>query len=180
VNQTLNKRRAGVLLHITSLPGSGITGDLGADAYHFVDFLHNAGMTIWQTLPLGMTHSDGSPYQCLSAHAGDPKLININELTNKGWLNVSENCIIECEGPPQFNKSCLVSKAYSGFLESAVQKDREDYARFCDESAFWLDDFSLFLAIRNEFNQQCWNQWPDGLKEREANVIKEARQRLKL
>jgi len=91
VNNLLNKRRAGVLLHITSLPGSDKQGDFGQDAYNFVNFLHDSGVSVWQTLPLGMTHSDGSPYQCLSAHAGNPLLIDIDGLVKLGWLQLSEN-----------------------------------------------------------------------------------------
>ena len=116
MNNLLNKRRAGVLLHITSLPGTGKSGELGQEAYNFVNFLHDAGVSVWQTLPLGMTHTDGSPYQCLSAHAGNPELIDIDGLVKLGWLQLSEQCE-ECLGKSsEFNKSCLLAKAYQGFL----------------------------------------------------------------
>ncbi len=166
----LNKRRAGVLLHITSLPGTGNQGDLGKDAYYFVDFLHKAGISVWQTLPLGMTHADGSPYQCLSAHAGNPDLININWLVSQGWL--------ENSGNHNANKSERVAQAFKGFLAYASESDKEDFASFCHNKAFWLDDFALFLTLRLEFNQQCWNQWPTYFKERDSKAIKEARSRL--
>jgi 4-alpha-glucanotransferase len=179
VNDILSKRRAGVLLHITSLPGSGQQGDLGQNAYDFVNFLHNAGVTVWQTLPLGMTHPDGSPYQCLSAHAGNPALISIDDLRGKGWLTLADTCD-DCQSTPQFNKSCLITKAFYGFLERANRKDKEAFEQFCQAKDFWLDDFALFIALRVEFNQQCWNQWPEALKEREAKAIKEARRRLKV
>ena len=177
MNEILNKRRAGVLLHITSLPGSGNQGDLGPDAYNFVNFLHDSGVSVWQTLPLGMTHADGSPYQCLSAHAGNPALIDIEDLVKLNWLQLSEHCE-SCQGSIAFNKSCLVEKAYHGFLERAGRRDWDDFSRFCQEKAFWLDDFSLFMVLRNQFNQQCWNQWPDDLKEREPKALKESRHRL--
>lgn len=80
------KRRAGILLHITSLPGPLSQGDLGGEAYRFVDFLATSGMCVWQMLPLGPTHEDGSPYQCLSVHAGNPLLISLDILRDKGWL----------------------------------------------------------------------------------------------
>ncbi|MCX7099305.1 MAG: 4-alpha-glucanotransferase [Methylococcales bacterium] len=177
MNNLLNKRRAGVLLHITSLPGPDKQGNLGQDAYHFVNFLHDSGVSVWQTLPLGMTHADGSPYQCLSAHAGNPALIDIDGLEKLGWLQLAEKCE-ECQGTPAFNKSCLIAKAFKGFLENAQAQDKEDFANFCQQKAFWLEDFALFMALRNLFNQQCWNQWPTPLKERQLAALNEARHRL--
>jgi len=175
----LNKRRAGILLHITSLPGAGQQGDLGQDAYDFVNFLCTTGITVWQTLPLGATHSDGSPYQCLSAHAGNPQLINIDWLGAVGWLDAPKQCD-DCERKAtQFYKNCLIAKAFYGFLDHATLEDKTDFKQFCQNKAFWLDDFALFMALRNEHNQQCWNQWPEPLKQRDANAIKMATLRLK-
>jgi 4-alpha-glucanotransferase len=176
VSDILNKRRAGILLHITSLPGAGGNGDLGQEAYNFINFLHDAGITVWQTLPLGMTHADRSPYQCLSAHAGNPALVSIDRLINMGWLKISEDAQ---ENLAKFNKSSLIAKAFVGFQEHAEQQDKANFAQFCQDKAFWLDDFSLFLALRNDFNQQCWNLWPEHFKERDAKAIEEARQLLK-
>ena len=177
MNDILNKRRAGILLHITSLPGSGSQGDLGKDAYNFVNFLHDSGVTVWQTLPLGMPHANGSPYQCLSAHAGNPTLIDIEGLVKLGWLQLSEHCD-SCQGLSAFNKSCLVEKAYQGFLACAAHHDWDDFTLFCQEKAFWLDDFALFMVLRNEYNQKCWNQWSENLKEREPKALRDARHRL--
>jgi 4-alpha-glucanotransferase len=175
----LNKRRAGILLHITSLPGAGQQGDLGQDAYNFVNFLCTAGITVWQTLPLGATHNDGSPYQCLSAHAGNPELINIDWLGDVGWLPEPEQCENCHKKTEKFYKSCLIAKAFYGFLDRATSEDKTDFKQFCHNKAFWLDDFALFMALRNEHNQQCWNQWPEPLKQRDANAIKMATLRLK-
>lgn len=177
MNDILNKRRAGILLHITSLPGTGQTGDLGRDAYHFVDFLHSTGVTVWQTLPLGVTHADGSPYQCLSAHAGNPNLINIDDLVNRGWLRLSEKCV-DCQGSSKFSNCCLIAKAFEGFQANASATDKNKFAQFCEDKTFWLDDFALFQAIRTEFNQKCWNEWPEYFKERDVRAIKDARKRL--
>lgn len=174
----LNKRRAGVLLHITSLPGTGEVGDLGQEAYHFVRFLHDTGITVWQTLPLGITHADLSPYQSLSAHAGNPDLISIDWLRKQGWLRISDissRSINALEYP----KSYFLKQAFHGFLENADENDKKDFAAFCQAKSFWLDDFALFMALRNEFQQQCWNQWPDHFKDREAKALQEARLRLK-
>jgi len=176
VSEILDQRRAGVLLHITSLPGKGNQGDLGKDAYYFVDFLHNAGVSVWQTLPLGVTHADGSPYQCLSAHAGNPNLINIDGLIDSGWLQLSEKCD-ECERS-RFKKSCLMTKAFSSFLTRADINQKQEFKRFCQATAFWLDDYALFMALRDNFGQQCWNQWPEKYKNRERKALKEAKKRL--
>jgi 4-alpha-glucanotransferase len=177
VNNLLNKRRAGILLHITSLPGPYKQGDLGQEAYNFINFLHDSGVTVWQTLPLGITHADGSPYQCLSAHAGNPALIDIENLVKLGWLQPSEHCET-CQGTLAFNKTCLIEKAFKGFLEHASQSDSNDYAKFCQEKSFWLDDFALFMALRNVFNQQSWRLWPEPFKERNTTALSEASERL--
>ena len=86
----MTHRRAGVLLHITSLPGPHSHGDIGGYAYKFVDQLYEAGFSVWQILPLNPTHGDLSPYQSLSAHAGNPHLINLEWLVEKGWLNTED------------------------------------------------------------------------------------------
>jgi 4-alpha-glucanotransferase len=180
MNTLLKKRRAGVLLHITSLPGKEKQGDLGKDAFDFVNFLVSTGITVWQTLPLGATHSDGSPYQCLSAHAGNPQLINVDNLVELGWLSDSERCD-DCQRKElKFYKSCVVAKAYHGFSDHGSPLDKADFEEFCQEKAFWLDDFALFVVLRNEFNQQCWNRWPEALKQRNIEAIKIATQHLKV
>lgn len=177
MNDILNKRRAGILLHITSLPGAGEQGDLGQEAYHFVKFLHDTGVSVWQVLPLGMTHADGSPYQALSAHAGNPKLISIDWLVRRGWLQEAER------SQNYANDGAIrsvIKNAYNGFLNRAEQQDKDDFDLFCREKDFWLDDFALFLALRVEFNLQSWNQWPQHFKERDEKAIREARRRLKM
>lgn len=177
VSEILNQRRAGVLLHITSLPGNGKHGDLGKEAYYFVDFLHNTGVSVWQTLPLGVTHADGSPYQCLSAHAGNPNLISLEQLIDEVWLDLSDKCE-DCMATAKFHKSCLVAKAYEGFLAKADNSQKEAFKEFCLAKDFWLDDYALFMALRDDFEQQCWNQWPEPYKNREKKAIREAKKRL--
>ncbi len=174
MNSPLNSRRAGVLLHISSLPGGG---DFGQEAYNFINFLHGSGVTVWQTLPLGIPHGDGSPYQCLSAHAGNPAFIDIQWLERKGWLVNAEQCV-ECYADDAFTKSCLVTKAFCEFQSLASEEDKVCFEKFCQDKSGWLDDFALFVALRQEFGKQCWNQWPAPLKNREPAAIKEAQQRL--
>ena len=91
MNATLStQRRAGVLLHPTSLPGPGYCGHFGADARHFVDLIAAAGLQVWQVLPLGPTHTDGCPYQSFSVHAGSPDLIDLQWLVEHNWLSEQE------------------------------------------------------------------------------------------
>ena len=178
MSSILDKRRAGVLLHITSLPGYGECGDLGQEAYNFINFLHDSGVGVWQTLPLGMPHGDGSPYQCLSAHAGNPALVSIDWLVEKGWLQNHERCN-DCHAGHEFGKSCLISKAFHGFQSVADADEQAAFQQFCLEKSAWLDDFAMFIAFRNVFAHKCWSQWPEELRQRDAKALQEARQLLK-
>jgi 4-alpha-glucanotransferase len=181
MNNALRTRRAGVLLHITSLPGQALQGDLGAESYYFVNFLQDAGVTVWQTLPLGVTHFDGSPYQCLSTHAGNPRLISLDGLLQQGWLQKPEGDAAESyAGVSESDKNLLFTDAYKGFLERATSQDKKAFKRFCQEKAFWLDDFALFMVLRQEFNQQCWNQWPEPLKTRQPKALAAAHKQFKV
>ena len=178
MSSLLDRRRAGVLLHITSLPGREECGDLGQEAYNFINFLHDTGLSVWQTLPLGMPHGDGSPYQCLSAHAGNPALINIDWLVARGWLKSSELCM-DCQAGHEFSKSCLISKAFYGFNGLANAAEHLEFEQFCRDKAAWLDDFALFIAFRNVFAHMSWSQWPVELKQRDPKALKEAKHLLK-
>ena len=174
----LTNRRAGVLLHISSLPGKGDCGDMGQEAFNFINFLHDVGATVWQTLPLGMPHGDGSPYQCLSAHAGNPAFINIDWLYQKGWIQEDDKCP-DCHRGDVFWKSCVINKAYYGFQDLANKAELKDFNDFCQMHATWLEEFALFVALRNVFGNKAWNQWPEALKQRQPQALKESAQLLK-
>jgi 4-alpha-glucanotransferase len=174
VNDILSQRRAGILLHISSLPSR----DFGQDAYKFVDFLADTSITVWQTLPLGMTHPDGSPYQCLSAHAGNPAFISLADLLTEDWLlpkDIPENI----ETLTDAEKAAFMVKVYTGFIQQAPAEDREAYANFCRDKAIWLDDFALFIVLRNEFGESAWNEWPIAFKERDVEALNDELIRLK-
>lgn len=166
------QRQAGVLLHISSLPSAYHTGDLGREAYRFVDFLHEIGATVWQTLPINMTHADRSPYQCLSAHAGNPEFISLESLHEQGLLEKADLI------GPITDKNALLAKAYAAFTEQADSKDCQDFMNFCDKQADWLHNFALFLALRTRFNQAGWNTWPDAYKKRNIPALRKAREEL--
>lgn len=164
MNQPSNRRRAGVLLHISSLP----SGDLGQDAWLFVDLFESMGATVWQTLPLNMTHADGSPYQCLSAHAGNPNFISLDSLLADGWLTEAE------VDDPGNSREMLLEKAYVSFAnDKSAQKP---FKHFCKNSP-WLEDFSLFLVLRHQFQHAGWMHWPETYKNRDALTMQSAQQR---
>jgi 4-alpha-glucanotransferase len=159
-------RRSGILLHPTSLPGRFGAGDLGEAAYRFVDFLVAAGQSYWQALPLSPTGYADSPYQSLSAFAGNPMLISPEKLMEIGHLLEED-----LEDAPAFPddrvdfgpviryKVGLLERAFANFLAQAPASQREDLVRFCDEQAFWLDDFALFMALKEAHNLNAWREW---------------------
>ncbi|MDT8406481.1 MAG: 4-alpha-glucanotransferase [Methylococcales bacterium] len=175
----LHTRRAGLLLHITSLPGAEQNGCLGKEAHRFIDFLHDLGITVWQTLPLNAPHEDNSPYQSLSAHAGNPALIDLDWLVDKGWLNKNERCQ-DCGGSPQFTRCCRLTKAYHGFKITGKPQDQRHFDVFCQQQAFWLEDYALFMALKHEFSNKPWNLWPAPYRLRDPETLSAARSRLKI
>ncbi|BBL76408.1 4-alpha-glucanotransferase [Methylomagnum ishizawai] len=175
----LDRRRAGVLLHITSLPGLPDNGDLGAHAYRFVDFLADHGVTVWQTLPIGPTHPDGSPYQCLSAHAGNPWMIDLEWLLRRGWLDEADIAAAWTAPDPTGHRGQCLAKAYGRFAQlPADNEHRQAYRRFYAAQAGWLADYALFIALRQELKHRPWQDWPIALRDREPAALDEARRRL--
>jgi len=166
----VRKRRAGVLLHISSLPSAHYTGDLGAEAYRFIDFLHEIGVRVWQTLPINMPHADNSPYQCLSAHAGNPDFISLEALQAQGLLTKEDLTGLIT------SKAHLLTKSYLTFIQQENTQSNQwaelAFTCFCKKQAHWLDDFALFLALRNKFNQVGWNYWPELYKNRDKETLK--------
>lgn len=167
-------RRAGILLHPTSLPGSA-AGALGTEARRFVDFLAAAGISIWQMLPLGPTHSDLSPYQCTSVHAGNPHLICLHRLAERGWLEPGAAPRVE---PSADWHAVHLRAAHAGFRERAAAEDRRAFEAFVDRHRAWLDDFALYEALRAEQGRRVWSDWPVPLRDRQPEAIAAARVRL--
>ncbi len=163
-------RRAGVLLHITSLPGDSTIGELGREAYHFVDFLVDSGMSVWQMLPVGPTQADNSPYQTTSAHAGNPALISLEPVLNQGWVDI--------EAASTLNKQAALKEAWRGFQQIASAEEQNNLNRFIADQKYWLEDYVLFQALHDEWHQPWW-QWPDNLRVCEPGALAEARARLR-
>jgi 4-alpha-glucanotransferase len=162
-------RQAGVLLHPTSLPGPGDHGDLGADAFRFIDFLAAAGIGVWQVLPLGPTHGDRSPYQCLSVHAGSPALISLQSLVDQGWLPGDAVPV---------DRDDALHLAHQGFIGHHDPGQHQEYQDFLAEQTDWLDDFALFIALRKAHQNQGWTQWPATLRDRDPAALGQAREEL--
>jgi 4-alpha-glucanotransferase len=167
----LKVRRAGVLLHPTSLPGDSWQGQLGSTARVFVDFLHSAGFSVWQMLPLGPTHEDRSPYQCLSVHAGNVELISMEDVAACGWLDPALL-------PDTFDTAshtALLQQARSGFEATASDEQQAALAAFREGHADWLEDYALYQAIRQVHDHASWLQWPTALRDREAAALADFR-----
>ena len=172
----LNQRRAGVLLHISSLPSEFYVGDIGAEAYRFVDFLHEMGVSVWQTLPINMPHADNSPYQCLSAHAGNPDFISLEALQAKRWLTKDDLSALAINKTA--DKTYLLAKAYLAFSQKAGKKQQQNFGDFCRNQSHWLDCFALFLALRKRFGNTGWQCWPDAYKHRDMDTLMQAQAEL--
>ncbi|HSI24403.1 MAG TPA: 4-alpha-glucanotransferase, partial [Methylotenera sp.] len=162
-------RSAGVLLHISSLP----SGDFGADAFKFVDFLADIGAHVWQTLPLNMPHDDGSPYQCLSAHAGNPAFIDFNAVVTLGLLTVED--LAQNSNATQANRNVLAGLAYTNYKRHKNSELKQEYSRFCRKSVNWLGDFACFLLLREKYHHASWQTWPTPFKNKQSTAIKQVK-----
>lgn len=177
------ERAAGVLLHPTSLPGRFGIGDLGDNAYHFVDFLVAARQQLWQLLPLGPTGYGDSPYQSFSAFAGNPLLVSPDRLVADGYLpteaieDVPDFPAGEVDfGPVIDYKKALLNQAYDHFVAHGDEAQHEEYKRFCQNTAYWLDDYALFMALKEYHKEQdggVWNTWPKQIAKRQVRAMKQ-------
>ncbi len=177
-------RTGGLLLHPTSLPGPHGIGDLGEDAYRWVDVLARSRQQLWQVLPLGPTGYGDSPYQSFSAFAGNPLFIDLVDLHRRGWLPEDA---LNPESPfpidrvdfgrvIPFKRSCL-HRAFVGFRARASGEDQDAFHAFRAQEAFWLDDFALFMALK-EYFQTPWNEWPLDIRLRHPRALTHYRERL--
>ncbi|HZE79365.1 MAG TPA: 4-alpha-glucanotransferase [Candidatus Polarisedimenticolia bacterium] len=171
-------RSAGILLHPTSLPGAYGIGDLGTEALRFCSYLKDSGIKIWQVLPLNPTGYGDSPYQSLSAFAGNPLLISLETLAAEGLLDkqalhpmpdfpeghVDFSMVI----PWKFN---LLRKASSNFFGSSACKQKADFENFTHQNHAWLDDYALFMAAKDAHEGRVWTEWDPDLASRQHAAI---------
>ena len=176
-------RKSGVLMHISSLPSEGGIGTLGKSAYEFVDFLKKAGQGFWQVLPICPTGFGDSPYQSVCTEAGNPYFIDLDMLKEDGLLEENEYKNINWEAEPgQINYSAMYRKRYDILKKAADRflKDPDDkYKGFCRENAFWLDEYALFMAIKDLNGGLPWYEGDEPLKKHEAQAIRTAKEELK-
>jgi 4-alpha-glucanotransferase len=169
-------RSAGILLHPTSLPSRGGTGDLGPEAYAFADFLARSRMGHWQVLPLSPPGLGNSPYSAISAFAANPLLISLERLADHGWLDKQQlKSLPDSSGRLDFDevkaaKLPLLQQAAQNFLEQA-HGARERFEAFKRDTAWWLEDFVLFDVMRQIHAGATWNSWPRELARREPDGL---------
>jgi 4-alpha-glucanotransferase len=166
-----DRRRAGVLLHPTCLPGAGYCGDFGSEARRFIDLIADAGMQIWQVLPLGPTHPDGCPYQSSSVHAGNPDLIDLQWLVDQGLLSGEQ--ALAGQRSPRAKREALTAASRRFFqqVETAAESPMVDrYRQFLQEADFWLEDYVRFQAFRDAERRRPWSSWPSELRHCESQA----------
>ena len=173
--ECLEKRRSGILLHPTSLPSNYGIGDMGIGAREFIDFLEASGQKLWQVLPLNPPGYGNSPYQCLSAFAGNPLLIDMDQLTDQGLLGEppAEEILPFPEDKVSFEevtvtKHALLRKAYKTFQR---QPPDASYNEFCRENQGWLEDYCLFMALKDYHNRAPWHQWEQEVASRQSFAL---------
>ena len=173
-------RASGVLLPISSLPSAYGIGSFSKEAYEFVDQLKAGGQKYWQILPLGPTGYGDSPYQSFSTYAGNPYYIDLETLIEDGLLTKEEcdacdfgdNLSYVDYEKMYYQRFPILKKAFAHFTED------EDFYNFVKENEFWLEDYSLYMAIKNSLNGMSWSQWEDKLKCRDTQALEQKKQEL--
>jgi 4-alpha-glucanotransferase len=172
------KRASGVILHPTSLTGPDGIGDLGPEAYLWVDFLAASGTTYWQILPLGPTGYGDSPYQSFSAFAGNPYLVSPAVLLDEGLLDpqdLTDRPVFPTEtvdyGPVIQWKTTILNRAFERFQASASIAIKTEFEKFVADNSSWLPDFTLFMAIKESQGGVSWHEWPEGLRKRGSAAL---------
>lgn len=177
----LDKRAGGVLMHISSLPGKTGIGTMGRHAYSFVDFLKNAAQTYWQILPIGPTSYGDSPYQSFSTFAGNPYFIDFELLESDGLISESDYANVRWGGSDAYVDYGILYTGRSRIFEKIFGNFRKNipsgFAEFCAENAFWLDDYSLFMAVKDAHGGVSFDRWEDGIRRRVPDAMEFWRQK---
>ncbi|MEM9923324.1 MAG: 4-alpha-glucanotransferase [Cyanobacteria bacterium P01_D01_bin.50] len=178
-------RSSGILLHPTSFPSRFGIGDLGNEAYRFIDFLKDGYQQYWQILPLGPTGFGNSPYMCYSALAGNPLLISPEKLLDEALLadedfaNIPEFPLDNVDYQRvESTKIPLLKKACSNFKANSTKEQQKAFKEFCDSKAYWLDDYALFMALKDSNGGASWNTWEKDIAKRKPKAIDLAKKEL--
>jgi len=169
------------MLHVTSLPGPHGIGDFGPDAYRFVDWLASAGQSLWQWLPTTPVGPGDSPYQSPSAFAGNPLMVALEPLVERGWLDAPRlpaaafpDARVDFSRVIPWRDGQLRAAA-AGFAARADARDRAAFAAWCESETGWLDEYALFMALFNAHGMQPWWLWSPPLRQREPEALAAAR-----
>lgn len=175
-----SKRRAGILLHISSLPSKYGIGTLGAEAYRFIDFLTNAKQRVWEVLPIGPTIFGDSPYQSLSTFAGNPYFIDLDYLIQDQLLTEAEVKGLSWGDDPYKVDYALMFKQRFEILYKAYQRFRpkNEYYFFINTNKEWVEDYALFMALKKHYDYKPWIEWPEDLKLHKEEALKPYRIKL--
>ncbi len=174
-------RACGVLLPVTSLPSLYGIGCFSREAYAFVDQLRRAGQTYWQILPLGPTGYGDSPYQSFSAFAGNPYFIDLDTLAQQGLLEKEEYEMLDFgENPGSVDYAKLYENRFAvlkrAFLRADLEQDG-DFWTFCEQQKLWLEDYSLYMAVKHHFGELSWEQWDEDIRMRRPEAVEAYRSR---
>lgn len=186
IEDFMNMRGAGILAHITSLPGSPFIGDLGAAAHEFVEFLNSAGQAVWQLLPLQPTEAGqgNSPYSSSSAMAGNILLISPQKLLDDGLLNTGDLPTEPFEEsrtdyPKALEyKNSILEKAYANWSNINDENSKKEFDDFCGAEDYWLNDYALYVVIKQQQENKPWFGWPDDLKNRKPDALADLQNKL--
>ncbi len=180
------ERSSGILLHITSLPGNYGIGTMGKEAYEFVDFLVESGQKLWQILPLGHTGYGDSPYQCFSAFAGNPSLIDLDKLVENNLLNTTD-----LPSKIEFNddevdfgliynyKRDVLKDSFNKFNENNCKVTKIRFKNFCNNNKKWLNDYAFFMALKDYYHGKPWSEWSHDIKLRHQHAVDKYKHDLK-
>lgn len=181
----MKNRNSGVLLHITSLPGTDGIGTMGKNAFRFVDFLVETGQKYWQILPLGPVGAGNSPYQCFSAFAGEPMMIDLELVKDEGLLRTEDFAAIPkfFQTRVEFDKVrkwklALLEKAFLNFRGNRFLNYKDEYNYFLNEHGWWLHDYALFMAAKEYYGLVSWYKWDKDFKLRKAEALNKVAQLL--
>ena len=171
----MKSKCSGVLMHLSSLPSEYGIGTMGAEARKFVDFLEAAGQSYWQMLPICPTSYGDSPYQSFSTYAGNLYFIDLDLLCEQGLLLPEEYKERDWgSDPKQVDYGKIYESRYPVLRKAAerfAEQIPESYETFCRNNAYWLDDYALFMALKEAHDGKPWQEWEPELRNRDKNVL---------